>query len=89
MMAMLSGMSGASEALWGRFATVAGLDVVDEGSSSNERRVALPADLIDEIEDAFVAEEAESWLARLADAGVPAAWLDAVDQAQRADGSSP
>jgi len=68
---------------------LAGLDVVDEGSSSNERRVAHPADLIDEIEDDFVAEDAESWLARPADAGVPAAWLDAVDQAQRADGSAP
>ena len=43
-------------------------------------KVGVPiGDLLDEIEDACAAE----------DAGVPAAWLDAVDQAQRADGSSP
>jgi hypothetical protein len=39
-----AGMYGAYEALWGRFAIVAGLDVVDERSSSNERRVAQRAD---------------------------------------------
>ncbi len=60
-----------SEAQWGRFATVAGLDVVDERSSSNERQVAHRADLIDEIEDAFAAEDAESWLARRADGSAP------------------
>jgi len=41
--------------------------------------VAHRADLIDEIEDAFAAEDAESWLARLADAGVPAGKVRALD----------
>ncbi len=68
-----------SEALWRRFAPVAGLDVSDERFSSNERRVAHRDVLIEEVESAFAAEDAESWLARLAVAGVPAGKVRTLD----------
>ena len=68
-----------SEAQWRRFAEVSGLDPVDPRFASNELRVAHRSDLIAEIERSFAAAEAEVWLARLADAGVPAGKVRTLD----------
>ena len=68
-----------SEALWRRFAPLAGLDVDDPRFASNEIRVAHRQELIDAIEQAFRHEGAETWLARLADAGVPAGKVRTLD----------
>jgi crotonobetainyl-CoA:carnitine CoA-transferase CaiB-like acyl-CoA transferase len=68
-----------SEGLWRRFAPVAGLDVDDPRFRSNEERVAHREDLISEIERAFAGAGAEDWLARLAEAGVPAGKVRTLD----------
>jgi crotonobetainyl-CoA:carnitine CoA-transferase CaiB-like acyl-CoA transferase len=68
-----------SEAIWRKFAPIAGLDVADPRFASNETRVAHRDDLIAEIEQAFAGEGAEVWLARLAEAGVPAGKVRTLD----------
>ena len=68
-----------SEALWRRFAPVVGLDVADPRFASNELRVANRHELIAEIEQTFLTRGAESWLARLVDAGVPAGKVRTLD----------
>ncbi|MDQ4008459.1 MAG: CoA transferase [Actinomycetota bacterium] len=68
-----------SEGLWRRFAPVAGIDVDDPRFGSNHERVAHRDDLIEAIEQAFTREPAETWLQRLADAGVPAGKVRTLD----------
>ncbi len=68
-----------SEGLWRRLAPVAGLDVDDPRYLNNELRVAHRDELIAEIESAFAHEGAEVWLARLAEAGVPAGKVRTLD----------
>jgi crotonobetainyl-CoA:carnitine CoA-transferase CaiB-like acyl-CoA transferase len=68
-----------SEALWHRFAPVAGLDVDDPRYANNEQRVAHREDLIDAIETEFRQQDAETLLAKLAEAGVPAGKVRTLD----------
>jgi len=68
-----------SEALWHRFAPLAGIDATDPRFASNELRVAHRHDLIDAIEAVFSKEASETWLARLDDAGVPAGKVRTLD----------
>ncbi|NIJ12605.1 crotonobetainyl-CoA:carnitine CoA-transferase CaiB-like acyl-CoA transferase [Saccharomonospora amisosensis] len=69
-----------SEALWHAFAPLVGLDVDDERFAANEQRVANRAELTVEIERVFAAHGAEFWLARLAEAGVPAGKVRTLDE---------
>jgi formyl-CoA transferase len=68
-----------SDGLWQRFAPLAGIDVADPRFASNELRVAHRQELIDVIEAAFAAEGAETWLARLTEAGIPAGKVRTLD----------
>jgi crotonobetainyl-CoA:carnitine CoA-transferase CaiB-like acyl-CoA transferase len=68
-----------SDGLWQRFAPLAGIDVADPRFASNELRVAHRQELVDVIEAAFAAEGAETWLARLAEAGIPAGKVRTLD----------
>ncbi|EON25716.1 L-carnitine dehydratase/bile acid-inducible [Nocardioides sp. CF8] len=68
-----------SEGLWQRFAPVVGIDVADPRFSNNELRVGRREELIEEIEAVFKTEGAEYWLARLAEAGVPAGKVRTLD----------
>lgn len=68
-----------SESLWPKFAQVAGLDAADPRFATNEQRVAHRDALIAEIESAFASAGAEVWLARLAEAGVPAGKVRTLD----------
>jgi len=68
-----------SESLWPKFARVAGLDPTDPRFASNEQRVAHRDDLIADIEASFTSASAEVWLARLAEAGVPAGKVRTLD----------
>ncbi len=70
----------ASEKLWQSFAPLVGLDPTEPRFSSNElrrtNRVALDA----LIENALGSESAETWLSRLAQAGIPAGLIKSLDQ---------
>ena len=68
-----------SEGLWQRFAPVADLDPADPRFRSNESRVAHRDELIAEIDRVFATAGAEEWLARLAEAGVPAGKVRTLD----------
>ena len=68
-----------SDALWRRFAPLAGLDVEDVRFASNTDRVAHRDDLVAEVEAAFADKGAEHWLAALAEAGVPAGKVRTLD----------
>ena len=68
-----------SESLWPKFARVAGLDAADPRFATNELRVSRRDELIAEIEHTFAGESAETWLARLAEAGVPAGKVRTLD----------
>lgn len=60
-----------SESLWTRFADVAGLDLGDPRFITNALRVRHRSELTSVIEDALVRDDAEQWLTRLAEVGVP------------------
>jgi formyl-CoA transferase len=68
-----------SEGLWRSFAPMVGIDVDDPRFATNGERVARRSDLIAEIEAAFSKDDAETWLARLDGAGVPAGKVRALD----------
>lgn len=68
-----------SESLWRRFAPLVGLETDDDRFASNELRVAHREELIEEVEAVFASAGAETWLARLAEAGVPAGKVRALD----------
>src|SRR5699024_3201784 len=68
-----------SEGLWARFAPVVGVDPGDARFATNPDRVARRQELITLIEERFATDEAEAWLARLAEAGVPAGKVRTLD----------
>ncbi len=68
-----------SEGLWRRFATVIDTDAEQARFATNQQRVAHRDDLVDVIETAFAARDAEHWLAALHDAGIPAGKVRSLD----------
>ncbi|KAA1424636.1 CoA transferase [Mumia zhuanghuii] len=68
-----------SEGLWARFAPLIGLDADAAPYATNPDRVRRRTDLTALIEERFAAEGAEAWLARLAEAGVPAGKVRTLD----------
>ncbi|MGH3424536.1 MAG: CaiB/BaiF CoA transferase family protein [Nocardioidaceae bacterium] len=68
-----------SEGLWSRFAPVIGLDPATPRFATNPLRVGHREELIEVIEEHFAGDDAESWLARLAEAGVPAGKVRTLD----------
>ena len=68
-----------SEGLWQRFAALVGLAAGDPRFATNEHRVAHRLELIEQIEAVFASDGAETWLARLAEAGVPAGKVRTLD----------
>ncbi|WP_370616786.1 CaiB/BaiF CoA transferase family protein [Mumia sp. Pv 4-285] len=68
-----------SEGLWARFAPLIGLDAGAAPYATNPERVRRRDELIALIEARFADEGAEVWLARLADAGIPAGKVRTLD----------
>ena len=68
-----------SEGLWRAFAPLVGLDPADERFATNSARVARRTELTELIEAAFAGAGAQTWLPRLADAGVPAGKVRTLD----------
>lgn len=68
-----------SEGLWRSFAPLVGLDPDDPRFATNARRVGNREILNDAINAALAADQAETWLARLAEAGVPAGKVRTLD----------
>jgi formyl-CoA transferase len=68
-----------SEGLWRSFAPIVGLDAADRRFTTNSDRVAHRADLVREIEAVFAKESAQTWLAQLGRAGVPAGKVRTLD----------
>jgi crotonobetainyl-CoA:carnitine CoA-transferase CaiB-like acyl-CoA transferase len=68
-----------SEALWRSFAPMVGLDPADERFATNTDRVVRRHELADLIDAVFETDGAESWLAKLAEAGVPAGKVRTLD----------
>ncbi|WP_369370580.1 CaiB/BaiF CoA transferase family protein [Promicromonospora sp. Populi] len=69
-----------SEALWQRLCLVLGLDAEAEGMRSNPERVAHRDQVIEVIEAAFGAFDADALLTRLTDAGIPAGRVRTLDE---------
>src|SRR5207237_434942 len=61
-----------SEALWRRFAPLAGLDPADARFATNAQRVAHRDELISHIDKVFGTAPMSHWLGELARAGIPA-----------------
>jgi len=72
-----------SEGLWRAFAPLVKLDPADPRFATNTLRVGHREEMIAEIEAVFTAEPAETWLARLAEAGIPAGKVRTVDDVYR------
>jgi crotonobetainyl-CoA:carnitine CoA-transferase CaiB-like acyl-CoA transferase len=70
----------ANEGQWRRFAPVVGIDPADGRFAANQLRVARSGELIAEIERALAAGGRAHWLALLAQAGVPAGSIRAIDE---------
>jgi crotonobetainyl-CoA:carnitine CoA-transferase CaiB-like acyl-CoA transferase len=70
----------ANEGQWRRFAPVVGIDPADGRFAENQLRVARRAELITEIERALAGGGRAHWLALLAQAGVPAGSIRAIDE---------
>jgi crotonobetainyl-CoA:carnitine CoA-transferase CaiB-like acyl-CoA transferase len=68
-----------SEGLWRAFAAAFGFDAEDPRFATNPDRVDNRDALIEVIEEAFATGPAEQWLARLAEAGVPAGKVRSID----------
>lgn len=68
-----------SEGLWKAFAPLVGLDADDPRFASNADRVTHREELTRLIDEAMSHDGAEPWLARLADAGVPAGKVRTID----------
>lgn len=66
-----------SEGQWRTLSALLGLD--DPRFATNRERVGLRAELIEAIEAVLTADKAESWLAKLAEAGIPAGKVRTVD----------
>jgi crotonobetainyl-CoA:carnitine CoA-transferase CaiB-like acyl-CoA transferase len=69
-----------SEGLWQRFAPLVGLAVDDPQYATNELRVRNVDALEATINAALVDETVETWMERLAEAGVPAGRIRSMDQ---------
>ncbi len=70
----------ANEGQWRRFAPVVGIDPADGRFAGNQLRVARRAELNTEIERALARGGRAHWLALLAQAGVPAGSIRAIDE---------
>jgi crotonobetainyl-CoA:carnitine CoA-transferase CaiB-like acyl-CoA transferase len=69
-----------SEALWRRFAPLAGLDPADERFATNAQRVARRDELIKHIDGVFGARPMSHWLSELARTGIPAGEVRTLDR---------
>ncbi|MEI5672308.1 MULTISPECIES: CaiB/BaiF CoA transferase family protein [unclassified Nocardioides] len=69
-----------SEGLWRRFCAGFGLDPAAEGLATNPERVAVRERVIEVVEAAFADWDAEPLLARLAEIGIPAGKVRALDE---------
>jgi crotonobetainyl-CoA:carnitine CoA-transferase CaiB-like acyl-CoA transferase len=69
-----------SEGLWRRFAPLVGLAVDDPRYATNRDRVTNWDDLEADINGALLSGTVADWLARLADAGVPAGRIRSMDE---------
>jgi crotonobetainyl-CoA:carnitine CoA-transferase CaiB-like acyl-CoA transferase len=68
-----------SEGLWRALCGALGWDAAEEGFATNPERVANRDALIARLEALFADEDAEHWLALLAEAGVPAGKVRSMD----------
>jgi crotonobetainyl-CoA:carnitine CoA-transferase CaiB-like acyl-CoA transferase len=68
-----------SEGLWRALCSALGWDPAEQGFATNPERVAHRDALIEKLESLFAAEDAEHWLAMLAEAGVPAGKVRSMD----------
>lgn len=68
-----------SEGLWQAFAPIVGLDPADERFATNALRVPRRAELNALIEATFANDSADSWLAKLDAAGIPAGRVRTLD----------
>ena len=68
-----------SEGLWRALCSALGWDPAEPGFATNPERVAHRDALIEKLEGLFAGEDAEHWLAMLAEAGVPAGKVRSMD----------
>jgi crotonobetainyl-CoA:carnitine CoA-transferase CaiB-like acyl-CoA transferase len=68
-----------SEGLWRALCAALGWDPAEDGFATNPQRVAHRDALIDKLEALFADDDAEHWLALLAEAGVPAGKVRTMD----------
>ncbi|GAB2697335.1 CaiB/BaiF CoA transferase family protein [Thalassiella azotivora] len=69
-----------SESLWQRFCAAFGVDPQTPGLATNRERVAARERVIEVVEQAFAAHDAEPLLARLAEVGIPAGKVRTLDE---------
>ncbi len=69
-----------SEGLWRKFAPLVGLDPDDERFALNKDRAARIEELESEMQPALSSEGLETWVERLAEAGVPAGRVRSLDE---------
>ena len=69
-----------SEVLWQRFCQAFGLDADAPGMRSNAERVAHRDQIIEAVEAAFAAFDADALLTRIADAGIPGGRVRTLDE---------
>jgi crotonobetainyl-CoA:carnitine CoA-transferase CaiB-like acyl-CoA transferase len=67
-----------SEKQWAKLSEM--LDIHDERFSTNEQRVAAREELLAVLEEVLREHDADTWLRRLADAGIPAGKVRSLDQ---------
>ncbi len=70
----------ANDQQWRRFAAIAEMDPDDERFAANRARVSRRHELTAEIERRLAAAGGAHWLARLADAGIPAGLIRTIDE---------
>jgi crotonobetainyl-CoA:carnitine CoA-transferase CaiB-like acyl-CoA transferase len=70
----------ANQNLWRRFAVIVGLDPDDERFATIRDRSARRGELTEAIERALAADTREGWLARFAEAGIPAGAIRTIDE---------
>jgi crotonobetainyl-CoA:carnitine CoA-transferase CaiB-like acyl-CoA transferase len=69
-----------SDRLWRAFAAVVGIEPDEDGLRSNADRVSNRTALIERIESVLAAAPAETWLERLASAGIPSGRIRSLDE---------
>ncbi len=70
----------ANDQQWRRFAAIAGIDADDERFAVNRARVTRRHELTAEIEQRLTGAAAAHWLARLAEAGIPAGLIRSINE---------